>query len=136
MTAIIIHKKRQQFTIWTQDFLAQCTQLVVVDGYPSTAKPVTSGVPQGSVVGPILFLVYINDMLADINSKVTIILFAKDTVVYNLAENNTEPQDDLCKLEIWETAWSMEFSPTKCELLKFTRLRHNTTNNSYTLHNS
>ena len=88
-------------TNWTQDFLAQCTQIVVADGYPSTAKPVALGIPQGSVVGPILFLVYINDMLTDINSEVR--LFADDTVIHNLAENNTELQDDLRKLEIWKT---------------------------------
>ena len=123
-----------QITNWTQDFLAQRTQIVVIDGYRSTAKPVTSGVPQGSVVGLVLFLVYINDMLADINSEVR--LFADDTVIYNLAENNTKLRDDLSKLEIWETAWSMEFNPTKCEHLKFTRKRQNTTTNSYTLHNT
>ena len=63
------------------------------------------------MVGLVLFLVYINDMLADINSEVR--LFADDTVIYNLAENNTKLRDDLSKLEIWETAWSMEFNPTK-----------------------
>ena len=54
------------------------------------------------MVGPILFLVYINDMLTDINSEVR--LFADDMVIYNLEKNNTELQDDLRKLEIWETA--------------------------------
>ena len=87
-----------QVTNWTQDFLARRTQIVVVDGYPSTAKLVTSGVPQGSVVHPILFLVYINDMFTDINSEVRV--FANDTVIHNLAENNTELQDDLRKHEI------------------------------------
>ena len=72
----------------TQDFLAQRTQIVAVDGYPSTSKPVTSGVPQGSVDGPVLFLVYINDMLTDMKSDVR--LFADDTVMYNLTENSTE----------------------------------------------
>ena len=91
-----------QVTNWTRNFLAQHTQIVVEDGYRSTAKPVTLGVSQESVVGSALFLVYINDMLTDINSEVG--LFADDTVIYNLAENNTELQDDLRKLEIWETA--------------------------------
>ena len=88
-------------TNWTQDFLDQRTQIVVADGYPSTAKPVALGIPQGSVVGPILFLVYINDVLTDINSEVG--LFADDTVIHSLAENNTELEDDLRKLEIWKT---------------------------------
>ena len=63
-----------------EDFLAQRTQFVVMDGYPSTAKTVTLGVRQGSVVGPILFSVYMNDMVTDINSEVR--LFADDTVIY------------------------------------------------------
>ena len=72
-------------------------------------------------------------MLTNINLEVRL---CADTVIYNLAENNTEPQDDLRKLEIRETAWSMELNSTKCEHLKFTRKRQKTTTNSYTLHNT
>jgi hypothetical protein len=123
-----------QITNWTLDFLAQRSQVVVVDGYPSSAQPVTSGVPQGSVIGPILFLIYINDMLNDIKSEIR--LFADDTVIYNTSDNYDILQEDLRKLELWEAAWSMEFNPSKCEHLKFTRKLKNTSNNSYTLHNT
>ena len=61
-------------------FLIGRTQCVVLDGDSSTELPVSSGVPQGSVLGPILFLLYINDLPDNIQSNVR--LFADDTAVY------------------------------------------------------
>ena len=65
---------------WERGFLCHRTQTVVVDGDESTEAPVTSGVPQGSVLGPILFLTYINDLPKHVTSKVR--LFADDTALY------------------------------------------------------
>ena len=65
---------------WIRGFLDGRTQTVVVDGDESTSVPVTSGVPQGSVLGPILFLAYINDLPDRVTSKVR--LFADDTALY------------------------------------------------------
>ena len=67
---------------WIASFLADRSQRVIVDGVLSEPAPVTSGVPQGSVLGPILFLVFINDMPKQISS--TCRLFADDTIVYDL----------------------------------------------------
>ena len=89
------------------------TQSVVLDGEESDSVPVTSGVPQGSVLGPILFLIYINDLPDLITSKVR--LFADDTAVYLTVESPSDGQvlqKDLDTLSGWESRWDMEFNPT------------------------
>ena len=111
-----------QTTNWIQNFLSERTQIVVVDGYPSSACDVTSGVPQRSVIGPLLFTVFINDLPDSIKS--TARLFADDTVVYNTVENREQLQKDLYALEEWEKTWKMEFNALKCEHVKFSRKRH------------
>ena len=75
----------------------------MVDGEESTESPVTSGVPQGSVLEPAMFLFYINDLPDELGTAVR--LFADDTIVYNTTNNHQEPQDDLAKLEQWERLW-------------------------------
>ena len=72
---------------WLKNFLNNRQQCVVVDGERSAPVPVLSGVPQGSVIGPALFLIYINDLPNGIKSKVR--LFADDTIMY-LTINNSE----------------------------------------------
>ena len=88
----------------------------------SSQVAVTSGVPQGSVLGPILFLVFINDLPDGIRSKVR--LFANDTAVY-LAVSNLEDakqlQEDLGRLGDWSLKWDMEFNPSKCPVIHVTR---------------
>ena len=85
---------------------------------------VSSGVPQGSVLGPILFLAYINDLPEQVRSRVR--LFADDTAMYlcisSLSEANIL-QEDLLKLEKWEKDWDMNFNPAKCQVLHVTRFK-------------
>ncbi len=66
---------------WISDFLADRTQTVVLEGEMSNKAPVTSGVPQGTVLGPILFLIYINDF-PDYLQHSTLRLFADDSIIY------------------------------------------------------
>ena len=88
---------------------------MVLDGDTSTELPVSSGVPQGSVLGPILYLFYINDLPDNIQSDVR--LFADDTAVYLAVQGQEDTdiiQNDLNILQEWEKAWDMEFNLSKC----------------------
>ena len=107
---------------WIEAFLTGRTQQVVVDGEMSDIAPVTSGVPQGSVLGPILFLTFINDMPETVSSRCR--LFADDSIIYRevLTESDcVSLQEDLGKLEQWEKTWGMSFNPTKCNIIHMSR---------------
>ena len=120
---------------WIKSFLSNRTQAVVVEGEASQLASVDSGVPQGSVLGPTLFLFYINDIPDNINS--TVRLFADDTIVYLALKppsNTNILQEDLKKLGEWEQKWKMEFHPDKCQVIPITRNK-NPIINKYVLHN-
>ena len=70
---------------WIQDFLCNRKQQVVVNGATSEWKPVTSGVPQGSVLGPVFFVIYINDLPNELKSNAY--LFADDTKIFRIITN-------------------------------------------------
>ena len=90
---------------WTEDFLSVRTQEVVIEGSKSSPSPVTSGVPQGTVLGPLLFLAYINDMPECVQSQIK--LFADDSLLYRIQDStdSQQLQDDLDKLQEWEQKW-------------------------------
>jgi hypothetical protein len=114
-----------QVILWVGSFLRGRTQQVLVEGKTSDILPVLSGVPQGSVLGPCLFLSYINDLPDSVKSKVR--LFADDTIVYLTVKSTKDAQNlqnDLHSLETWESDWSMEFNPDKCEILRISRKKH------------
>ena len=103
---------------WIEKWLIDRRQRVVVDGEVSNWKAVLSGVPQGSVLGPILFLIYINDLDDDITSKV--LKFADDTKVFRKIKSDADRQhlqDDLNKLIEWSEKWQMLFNFGKCKCL-------------------
>ena len=98
--------------MWIKNWLSDRTQTVVLEGERSYTASVRSGVPQGSVLGPCLFLYYINDIPENVQSKVR--LFADDTIVYLAFKDNhktTSLQSDLDQLARWESKWKMAFHP-------------------------
>ena len=120
---------------WITDFLNNRTQRVVVRGTFSEPIAVKSGVPQGTVLGPLLFLAYINDLPESVKSKIA--LFADDAYLYKSIksmEDIADLQSDLDQLVVWEKLWSMEFHPDKCFLLRVTNKRKCLEGN-YTIHN-
>ena len=119
--------------MWIRSFLQGRTQCVNVDGFLSDWKDVVSGVPQGSVIGPILFVIFINDMPDEV-VKSLCKLFADDCKLYGTV-NTTESSDlqhDLCNLEAWSRKWQLPFNATKCKVLHFGR---NNPQHPYTLNN-
>ena len=123
-----------QLVSWIDSFLTNRVQTVVVDGKESREASVSSGGPQGSILGPTLFLYYINDLPDNIAS--TVRLFADDTIIYNTSENHEILQDDLRRLEIWEKKWDMQFHPLKCEHVTFTRKTSKRANHTFHLHST
>ena len=119
---------------WIETFLKDRKQRVACEGIYSDWALVISGVPQGSVIAPILFLIYINDLPN--NLKSTIRLFVDDTIIYMTISNGTDAtalQQDLDKLAKWEETWQMEFHPQKYNALHITSSR-NPKYKQYTLH--
>ena len=105
-------------TDWIEQWLTDRRQRVVVDGEVSNWKLVLSGVPQGSVLGPILFLIYINDLDDSITSN--ILKFADDTKLFRKVNTDGDKQhlqNDLDRLVKWSEKWQMLFNFGKCKCL-------------------
>jgi hypothetical protein len=112
---------------WVRNFLTNRTQQVAVNGFKSSPADVTSGIPQGSVLGPVLFVLYINDLPRHVQSYAE--LFADDTKVFNrsdCAEGRNALQQDLDSLHRWSTDWQLRFHPQKCSVLRLGNPRDST----------
>jgi len=104
---------------WIRNFLTGRTMQVGVRGTFSKQRPVLSGVPQGSVIGPLLFLLYINELPTIIKNKVR--MFADDTKIWSRIWNDKDStgiQADLDKLTFWSKAWQLEFNKDKCKVMR------------------
>ena len=115
---------------WIQAFLTGRTMSVVVDGEKSEPVSVLSGVPQGTVLGPLLFLIYINDMPNVISSGTYIHLFADDCLNYRYISSLDDQvilQRDIVALQGWAERWGMRFNPSKCNILHIHRGDHHLT---------
>ena len=103
---------------WCKAFLSNRKQRVVLGDFISEWKQVTSGVPQGSVLGPLLFVVYINDLMTNVLNVLK--LFADDTKIMSKIVDDSSCnalQDDLNKLANWSNEWSIKFNEDKCKVM-------------------
>ena len=104
---------------WIQAFLTDRQQQVVVRGCDSTWLLVASGIPQGSVLGPTLFLLFINDMPSAVSSSIK--MFADDTKIYHpvtLDLDRERLQKDLDAVVAWSDAWQLPFNESKFKILQ------------------
>ena len=127
---------RESTNQWISSFLENRTQLVLVDGTASPSAPVLSGVPQGTVLGPLLFLAYINDLPDCITPGSDARLYADDSALsreIKTSDDEKALQSDLDELQAWERRWKMEFNPDKCQAMRVT-LKRNRADPSYTIH--
>ena len=128
---------RHSLLSWITSFLSSREQTVLVEGKSSSAAPVTSGVPQGTVLGPLLFLVYINDIASKLSPGTKIRLFADDSLLYRVINSPLDQhilQKDLDSLQHWELNNKMEFHPDKCNILRITN-KINFLPFTYNIHN-
>lgn len=110
---------------WIKSFLCGRKQCVIVNGEKSEMKDVLSGVPQGSVLGPLLFVIYVNDLVEEIKNS-SIFLYADDTKLFKeikCKEDCEALQEDLQRMEGWSRKWLLKFHPQKCCFMRIGRTK-------------
>ena len=128
-TGVLLHKIKDcnitgKVGCWLASFLdpASRQQAVVVDGRVSNLTPVISGVPQGTVLGPVLFLIHIRDICSELSPDTMAISFADDTRVQHgvrTLQDCSDLQSDLEKIYVWAKTVNMHFNSEKFECLRF-----------------
>ena len=123
---LILMKLKNQFNIngcllrFISSYLKDRTQRVVLENDCSSFKPVHSGVQQGSKIGPLLFLLFINDIADDINTETRILQYADDTKLWRAMNSESDCkilQSDIDKLNNWCHANNMKLHPGKCKVI-------------------
>ena len=110
---------------WIKNFLTNRSHQVIIDNKRSDSCNVLSGVPQGTVLAPLLFLIYINDLPLHVSNKVR--LYADDVILYSHIHSMDDCcilQKDLDSLTQWSHKWQMHFNPRKCEFLRITNKKN------------
>ncbi|VDL95591.1 unnamed protein product [Schistocephalus solidus] len=110
---------RGMLLTWIADFLTRRLQTVCVDTLKSTPTPVLTGVPQGWVLGPLIFLVSINDWVDDLDCSA--VMFADDVKLWRVIRSDSDRhalQEDLNRLSNWSARWLLNFNVGKCVVLR------------------
>ena len=115
ITGLLLH--------WFESYLTSRKQRFVYASASSAWSPINAGVPQGSILGPVLFLIYINDIVTNIQSNIR--LFADDTSLYVIVENPNEAaavlNADLDAIYSWSKSWFVTFNPLKTISMLFSK---------------
>lgn len=123
---------------WITNFLSNRTQVVKVGNCNSEVRNVTSGIPQGSVLGPLLFVIYINDLPEVVSENSYVYLFADDAKVFREIKTHQDHiilQEDINKLMVWSNKWLLKFHPDKCVSMKITHKLNHVCTESYVMGN-
>ena len=127
---LIIHKLKQSYHVqdvalkWFVSYLSDRRQRVIVNGKTSEWKPVISGVPEGSLLAPILFALFINDLPLNIHSDC--LLYADDVKIFRKITTRSDQitlQDDLNRMASWSVKWGLKLNPIKCKSFTITLRR-------------
>jgi hypothetical protein len=105
---------------WIEAWLTDRYQRVMINGVASSWQPILSGVPQGSVLGPLLFLIFINDLGTDLACR--LLMFADDTKLFARIQgldDGLSLQHDLDSVSTWADIWQMKFNESKCKVMHF-----------------
>ena len=113
---------------WIEDYLADRELKVTINGIASKAHPINAGVPQGSILGPLLFILYIDDLPEKLKNAA--ILYADDSSVMSIIKDRklraTAAQslnEDLSEIQKWASKWNVLFGAAKCKSVTISRLQ-------------
>ena len=131
---LLIHKLKSfgihgTLLAWIQNYLTHRRQRVTINGSNSEWLTVTSGVPQGSILGPLLFLLYINDLPTVLSTNTLCAIFADDPKITRHIQSHQDHlilQRDITNVHNWSTAWGLKFNSNKCMVLSMARNGHPT----------
>lgn len=120
---------------WFKSYLTGRVQRVVLDGHYSSWLDVTSGVPQGSILGPLPFTLFINDLPDQfLHSPTEMALYADDSKLCRVIKSDADIgnlQNDLNKVSSWSEEWSMKYNTNKCIVMRLSRKKIKMTNEYY-----
>ena len=121
----------EHILLWVKSYLTDRSQKVIVNGKASNPTPVLSGVPQGSVIGPLLFLIYIDGVMnLPLSETSNLILYADDILLYRAIKCESDYsvlQDDINTINYWVEENHMQFNTAKCKYMLISHKRYKTT---------
>jgi len=121
---LLIHKLKmfgfgRGLILWIANFLKDRTQKVKVEGSFSPSSRVLSGVSQGSCIGPLLFILYINDIVQEVNPAVFTGIYADDLKLFASRKESKNLQDAIDLVSDWSAKWNMSFAVQKCTVMQY-----------------